>query len=161
MKIFQFLIVRLKEPAAKWYCDYADISIPYSTIKSCEACKHSPLRCISIPYSTIKRQPRFRSSSISWRFQFLIVRLKALTVLGFVVSMRISIPYSTIKSLLVGRSSRTASVISIPYSTIKRVRRRFADAPEDKFQFLIVRLKDPYVSPTWLLQGNFNSLQYD
>jgi len=75
---------------------------------------------ISIPYGAIKRFTFSHSLFIFYKFQFLMVRLKA-------IAARTAAPI--------------AAAISIPYGAIKRVSSTNRNCVNPKFQFLMVRLK--------------------
>ena len=106
-------------------------------------------------------------------FQFLLVRLKVSLLAGLVASIQISIPSGTIKSVLnfslfhvlfeisipsgtIKRAVRyclhlSRYVISIPSGTIKSNNAEIKKTIKEKFQFLLVRLKD-LTSYTWCKQ---------
>ena len=76
--IFQFLMVRLKEPLRCQVQRNREISIPYGSIKSARAFHLSPEVDISIPYGSIKRPNAVDFGAQLTPFQFLMVRLKVL-----------------------------------------------------------------------------------
>ena len=84
------------------------VSIPYSTIKISLVTALKIGFCVSIPYSTIKIDIPSFIFTLSFLFQFLIVRLK----------------YEA------GRDSENQNTVSIPYSTIK--------IGSEKLHFLLV-----------------------
>ena len=160
--LFQFHLVRLKEFAERTGRGHSYISIPFSTIKREKVTESSPFPFISIPFSTIKSlqqkytQPKLRifqfhlvrlkalrskKKEAEKKFQFHLVRLKGFGRILFKAEEQISIPFSTIKSII-GRIIISTSIIfqfhlvrlkvfgsenedcpehiSIPFSTIKR-----------------------------------------
>ena len=116
---FQFLMVRLKGFMSNFMLKFSySISIPYGSIKSQQGNSLHGLITISIPYGSIKSAYRQRCE----------------------LQILISIPYGSIKSSEYCSSS-PALVISIPYGSIKRIVGWFAVAIIVLFQFLMVRLK--------------------
>jgi hypothetical protein len=74
---FQFLLVRLREPALFLFKITSKISIPSGAIKSLlwlQQCLHCFF--ISIPSGAIKSSSRFSNSASPSLFQFLLVRLR-------------------------------------------------------------------------------------
>ena len=75
---FQFLMVRLKVSITFFNANDVAISIPYGSIKSNYMKGDSAYQLISIPYGSIKRNIPVMNVACVLRFQFLMVRLKAL-----------------------------------------------------------------------------------
>ena len=95
------------------------ISIPYGSIKS-ELRKTHLTKClISIPYGSIKSDNYRHGQPVFLKFQFLMVRLKAISTCFSISRFVISIPYGSIKRKSEDRKGRYIK-ISIPYGSIKR-----------------------------------------
>ena len=94
-------------------------------------------------------------------FQFLMVRLKAVSVAVPAPSVYISIPYGSIKSSC-SVSLGALCHISIPYGSIKSHRNNKAEIGiKIIFQFLMVRLKVMPQNSVMMSLCNFNSLWFD
>ena len=116
---------------------------------------------ISIPYGAIKSFSTCKPRTMSFLFQFLMVRLK--DNLYCIVLIR-----SRIFQFLMVRLKADSVVavyhiclISIPYGAIKRPTKKAILEIGSAFQFLMVRLKDATSGAFNMLLKNFNSLWCD